>query len=304
MTLRASRLVSLVAAGSLILGSGGGALAVSAQGSAAPETKSRAASRAVTKVLVVIEENHSLDQMQVGMPYAHSLAQRFGYATNYHAVVHPSLPNYLAIVSGSTHGIRDDGTPSVHRVAGRTVFGQALAHGKQAAVYADGMRTACATRSTGAPPYAVGHNPWPYFVRERRTCRAHDLPIGRLWSAIRAGRLPNAGLVVPNKCHDAHDCSLSTADAWFRHLTAKVFQGRDWRSGRLAVVLTADENDGSPGNRVLTVVMHPSQNHHVVTAPLNHYSLTKLYAQVTHTAYLGHARSAPSLARAFGLPLR
>ena len=40
-----------------------------------------------------------------------------------------------------------------------------------------------------------------------------------------------------------------------------------------------------------------------MSAPLNHYSLTKLHEQVTH-ALLGHARSAPSLARAFGLPLR
>jgi hypothetical protein len=48
----------------------------------------------------------------------------------------------------------------------------------------------------------------------------------------------------------------------------------------------------------------PGCPHHVVTAPLTHYSLTKLYEQVTHTAYLGHARTAPSLARAFELPLR
>jgi len=42
----------------------------------------------------------------------------------------------------------------------------------------------------------------------------------------------------------------------------------------------------------------------VVTSPLDHYSLTRLYEQVTHTAYLAHARGAPSLARAFGLPVR
>jgi acid phosphatase len=258
----------------------------------------------VTKLLVVIEENHSLSQMQAGMPYAYSLAHRFGYATNYHAITHPSLPNYLAIVSGQTHGVADDEPPSAHRLAGLTVFGQALARGEKAAVYADGMRTVCSTESTGAPPYAVGHNPWPYFVGEHRACRAHDAPLGRLWAAIRSGRLPNAGLVVPDKCHDAHDCDLATADAWFRDLMDKVFLGRDWRSGRLAVVLTADEDDGSPGNGVLTVVIHPSQRHHLVTAPLDHYSLTKLYEQVAHTPYLGHASAAPSLARAFSLPLR
>ena len=306
MMLGAFRLVRLVAAlaacGSLVLGCG--AATVSPEGLPASETGGQAPSRPVTKLLVVMEENHSLSQMQAGMPYVYSLAQRFGYATNYHAITHPSLPNYLAIVSGQTHGVADDEPPSAHRLAGRTVFGQALARGNTAAVYADGMRAACSTQSSGSPPYAVGHNPWPYFVGERRACRAHDAPLGRLWSAIRSGRLPNAGLVVPDKCHDAHDCDLATADAWFRHLMDKVFLGRDWRSGRLAVVLTADEDDGSPGNGVLTVVIHPSQRHHVVTAPLDHYSLTKLYEQVAHTAYLGHASAAPSLARAFSLPLR
>ena len=306
MMLGAFRLVRLVAAlaacGSLVLGCG--AATVSPEGLPASETGGQAPSRPVTKLLVVVEENHSLSQMQAGMPYAYSLAQRFGYATNYHAITHPSLPNYLAIVSGQTHGVADDEPPSAHRLAGLTVFGQALARGEKAAVYADGMSAVCSTESTGSPPYAVGHNPWPYFVGEHRACRAHDAPLGRLWSAIRSGRLPNAGLVVPDKCHDAHDCDLATADAWFRSLMSKVFLGRDWRSGRLAVVLTADEDDGSTGNGVLTVVIHPSQRHHVVTAPLDHYSLTKLYEQVAHTAYLGHASAAPSLARAFSLPLR
>jgi acid phosphatase len=306
MTVSASRFVrlaaTLAACAGLLLGSG--APSSSAQGLAASESRGRETARAVTKLLVVIEENQSLSQMQTGMPYAYSLAQRFGYATNYHAITHPSLPNYLAIVSGQTHGVADDEPPSAHRLTGRTVFGQALAHGKKAAVYADGMRAACSTQSSGSPPYAVGHNPWPYFVGERRACRAHDLPVGRLWSAVRSGRLPNAGLVVPDKCHDAHDCSPASADSWFRNLMTRVFLGRDWRAGRLAVVLSADEDDGSAGNTVLTVVIHPSQRHHVVTAPLDHYSLTKLYEQVAHTRYLGHASAAPSLARAFGLPLR
>jgi hypothetical protein len=102
MTVCVARLVRLVAAlaasRSLILGSFG-APSVSARGLAASVTEGRASSRVVTKLLVVVEENHSLSQMHVGMPYTYSLAQRFGYATNYHAITHPSLPNYLAIVN-------------------------------------------------------------------------------------------------------------------------------------------------------------------------------------------------------------
>src|SRR6476659_48826 len=76
------------------------------------------ASGPVTKLLVFVEENHSLDQMKAGMPYAASLATRYGYATNYRAITHPSLGNYIAIAGGSSYGIHDDDPPSAHQIAG------------------------------------------------------------------------------------------------------------------------------------------------------------------------------------------
>src|SRR5450756_1314995 len=51
----------------------------------------------VTKVLVFIVENHSLSQMKSQMPYTFGLALRFGYATHYTAIQHPSLPNLSLI---------------------------------------------------------------------------------------------------------------------------------------------------------------------------------------------------------------
>ena len=33
--------------------------------------------------------------------------------------------------------------------------------------------------------------------------------------------------------------------------------GPDYRSGRLVIVVTGDEDNGSQGNKVLTVVIHP-----------------------------------------------
>lgn len=86
---------------------------------AVPATTSTMADRAhaavtapVTKVLVFMEENHSLNEMASMMPYTFSLAKQYGYATNYHAITHPSLPNYLAIAGGSTFGISDDASPN------------------------------------------------------------------------------------------------------------------------------------------------------------------------------------------------
>jgi acid phosphatase len=259
---------------------------------------------AVTKLLVFMEENHSLDEMQTGMPYTFSLAQQYGYATHYTAITHPSLPNYLAIAAGTTSGVTDDNPPSSHPLSGPSVFGQALAAGRTAKTYADSMTSNCQQSSSGQ--YAVKHNPWAYYTDppERSGCNAFDVPIGELASDAAAGTLPNVGMVVPNLCNDAHDCSLATADGWFKTQMQDVFAGPDWRSGHLAVVLTADEDDKSQGNTVLTVVIHPSQNGNVVTTPLTHYSLTRLYEEVAHTGFLNNAATAPDLASAFGLPVQ
>jgi hypothetical protein len=68
-------------------------------------------------------------------------------------------------------------------------------------------------------------------------------------------------------------------------------------------VVTADEDNRSQGNKVLTVVLHRSLNgrHKVVTTALTHYSLTRFYNVVAHTALLRKAASAPSMRVAFGL---
>ena len=260
----------------------------------------------VTKVLVFVEENHSLGQMRSDMPYAFGLARRFGYATGYQAVSHPSLPNYLAIAGGQTFGVTNDDYPVANPVRGTSVFGQAVASGRTAALYAEGMPRNCATDNGGANAsasrYAVKHNPWAYFVNERAGCQKYDLPIGRLSGAIAQGTLPNVGMVIPNLCHDAHDCSLATADTWFKGWMTRIFASPDWKSGHLAVVLTADEDDRSEGNTVLTVVIHPSQKAHVVTTLLTHYSLTRLYEEAAGLPFLSGAAKAPSMATAFGLP--
>jgi hypothetical protein len=266
--------------------------------------EAQAAAAPVTKVLVVIEENHSLAQMKAGMPYTFSLAKQYGYATHYDAVAHPSLPNYLAIAGGDTFGVTDDKGPTAHPLNASTVFGQAWADGRTATTYAESATTTC--QMTGTSRYAVRHNPWVYFTPtyERSHCRNYDVPFTRFAADVQAGTLPNVGLVVPNLCHDAHDCSLSVADTWFKQRMQAVFAGPDWKAGRLAVILTADEVDGGAWpNTVLTVVIHASQHGRVVTTPLTHYSLTRLCEDVVHAPHLRKAATAPSMSAAFGLPI-
>ena len=255
----------------------------------------------VTKLMVFVVENHSLDQMSAAMPYTAALRKEFAYATKYQAVTHPSLPNYLAMTGGSTFGVTDDGPPSSHTTDQPSVFGQALSVGKTAKVYAEGMPGTCATENSGQ--YVVKHNPWAYYLSERSSCLQFDVPVTELNDDAAQGRLPNAGMVIPDLCNDAHNCDLSVADHWLRTEIEMVMAGPDWRAGHLAIVVTADEDDHQQNNLVLTTVAHPSMHAAVVTTPLTHYSLARLYSEVIGAEPLGEATAAASMATAFGLDL-
>ncbi|HET9840551.1 MAG TPA: alkaline phosphatase family protein [Nocardioides sp.] len=274
-----------------------GSSGTSSPASSTPTTKSAGA----TKLLVFVIENHSLSEMQAQMPWTYGLGKRYGYATDFHAMTHPSLPNYLAIAGGSTFGIQDDDNPSAHPLSGPSVFGEALAHGLTARVYADDMPAPCTLTTAGQ--YAVRHNPWTYFTAERSECQTFDTNLDRFPQDVRSGHLPDAGMVIPDVCDDAHNCPLSTADAFIRQGVGLAMSGPDFRSGRLAIVVTADEDDHSQGNVILTILVHPSVRHEVVTSPLSHLSLSRLYGEVLGLPPLRDAATAPSMAKAFGLRL-
>jgi acid phosphatase len=259
-----------------------------------------------TKVLVVVEENKTQGSAMAGMPHLAALARRHGYTTSYRAVTHPSLPNYLAIAGGSTFGVRDDHNPSRHPLTGPSVFDRAIAAGRTAKTYAEAMPSNCALLPTAK--YAVKHNPWAYFAdpASRANCRRFDGPSGTttsgpLRSDVTAGRLPNIGLLVPDICHDGHDCSLAVADTWLKGWLQVIMAGPDYRRGLLAIVVTFDEDDKSADNTVLTAVIAPRTTGVVATSSYTHYSLSRYLAELGGRPPLGAARTAPSLRAPFQL---
>src|SRR5437870_13092344 len=68
----------------------------------------RASAAPQRHVFLIVMENHAPDQALSGA-FTASLAAKYGVANNYHAISHPSVPNYLALTSGQTWGIEDDG---------------------------------------------------------------------------------------------------------------------------------------------------------------------------------------------------
>jgi acid phosphatase len=99
------------------------AASVPASASSQPQSAHR-----MIKILVIMEENHSVGQVFPShMPYLWSLASRYGRATAWSDVGHPSLPNYLAIFGGSSFGDPQDCLPGPGcSYPGPTVFHQSL----------------------------------------------------------------------------------------------------------------------------------------------------------------------------------
>ena len=259
-----------------------------------------------SKLLVVVMENHSACEAATGMPELAAVAARYGQATQFYALTHPSLGNYLAIAGGSTFGVRDDKPPPDHRLSGSSVFGQVLAAGKVAKTYAEGMQGNCQANSNGG--YAVKHNPWPYFTApaERAGCQHYDVPSGTparaaLHDDIAAGALPTFALLVPDLCNDAHSCSLATADRWLRGWLDSLLAGRDFRVGNLAIVVTFDEDDRHANNQIFTAVLHPSLRGTIVTTRLDHGALSGAVSRLIGARPLRSAANAPDLLRAFGM---
>jgi len=259
--------------------------------------------RDVRKILVIMEENHSIQQIfPSGMPYLWSLAQRYAYATDWTDVAHPSLPNYLAIFAGSAFNDPQDCPPAPGcSYPGPSVFGQALARGESAKAYEESMPGPCAAGFVGE--YDVNHNPWAYFPSEASSCRAHDVPAGTpaggaLAGDVHAGALPDVGLVTPNLLHDGHDGTPAQADAWLRGWIPVLMSGPDWRSGRLAIVVVFDE--GETTEQVPFVLMTPGLSGVKISKPANQYALTRLIDAVIGAPPLRQADSATDVASLLG----
>ena len=240
------------------------------------------------------------------MPFLMSQAQSYGTATNFYAIKHPSLPNYLVLAGGSTFGVTDDDDPDAHRLQGPSLFGQLVSAGRTAKTYAEAMPTNCARENYET--YAARHNPWAYFddPAERAACEQFDVPsgspdAGALLDDITAGTLPTFGLLIPDICNDGHDCSATTTDDWLRSWLPIVKQGPDFRSNRLAIVITWDEDDEHSGNHVPMVVIHPSLKHKQVTKELDHYGLSASISRIGGIPALRDANQGVDVFAAFGL---
>ncbi|HEY3126350.1 MAG TPA: alkaline phosphatase family protein [Candidatus Limnocylindria bacterium] len=241
-------------------------------------------------VFVVVMENTGLENALGSEPIAR-LASANALATSYHAVARPSLPNYLALTSGSTWGITDN---DYHALPTADLGSQLTAAGVSWRAYMEGM-TADAGCMRSPYPYALKHNPFAYYGG---ACPLNVVPIEGLDSDL-AGTTPNFVWITPGLCHDGHDCALDVAGAWLDGLVSRIASSDAWRSGGTLFIVW-DEGNGGDTNLVPLIVLTKDATATRLETPYDHYSLLATIEDLFGLPRLGSATTATPLARPIG----
>lgn len=251
-------------------------------------------------IVILIFENKEFGTV-IGnpeMPIYNQLAEDYTLLTQFYAVIHPSLPNYIAMMGGDTFGIdrNCDGCfinapslPDLIEASGRTWK-----------TYQEDMPEPCYIGNKGE--YVQKHNPFVYFDAIRldaARCERSVVPLTKLQTDIEAGTLPNFIFITPNLCNSAHDCSLDVADEWLGRTLSQLVPALDAEGSNYLVVLTWDEGQGDhsccglpekAGGRIPVVLISPLvKNNFQDISPYTHYSLLKTIANAWGLPYLGHA---------------
>ena len=237
------------------------------------------------RVAIIVMENRSYEQV-LTLPYLSTLATTATVLSDYHAAGHPSLPNYLALTSGTTWGITDDG---YHALPRQDLGDQLSAAGIPWRAYMEGLGSDC-RENRGA--YAVKHDPFAYYGGQ---CPAAVVPLTALSADLASPAVPRLMWITPDLCHDMHDCSAGVGDSWLSMTVPTLLAAPAMSNGVL--LITWDENDGGGDNHVLTVVLGSRRP----VAPSASYTHASLLATVQDL--LGVARL-PATRGVDAIPLR
>jgi phospholipase C len=254
-----------------------------------------------SRVVVLVMENKDYGQVigSADAPYTGSLARSYALATGYYGVRHPSLPNYLALVGGSTFGITNDCTDCT--VHGPSLVDELERRRISWRAYMEGMPSPCFGGAT-AGGYAKKHDPFLYFdgvAGNPQRC-AKVVPMTRLDGDLRARRLPRFVWITPDLCHDTHDCDVRTGDRFLAGLVPRLLRALGQRG---VLFLTWDEGVGAAGccghpggGRVPTIVAGPAARRGARSGvPFDHYSLLRTIEDGFGLRRLGASASARPL---------
>ena len=234
--------------------------------------------------VLVIMENHAYSEIigNPSAPYIASLRTAGASFTDSHAVTHPSEPNYLALFEGDTHGLTDDSCP--HTFNTPNLASVLLASGQTFLGYSESM-PAFGYTGCNSGNYARKHNPWVNYANVPATMNLTFDAFPADYAA-----LPAVAYVVPDLCHDMHDCSVATGDGWLQNRLDAYIQ---WaQSHNSLFILTFDEDDGAATNQIATIFVGPMVQSGDYPARIDHYTVLRTLEDMYGVPATGKAANA------------
>lgn len=252
-----------------------------------------------SRAAVVVMENKSYRQV-IGSrqaPYTNRIARRYGLATRFFGVSHPSLPNYLALTAGSTMGLHHDCIGcEFNRPNLATQFDAAGISWK---AYVSGVPRRCYQGARVPGSYRKALNPFVYFetVTDVPELCSRIVPTQRLGPDLQDGSLPVFSWITPNLCEDTHACGVGAGDRYLSRLVPSLLRGLG-PHGVLFVLWDEGTSKrgccGRPGGgHVPAIVIGPDVRPNARTGrALNDYAVLRTLEAAFELHRLGHARMA------------
>ncbi|HWD73171.1 MAG TPA: alkaline phosphatase family protein [Actinomycetota bacterium] len=250
-------------------------------------------------MIVILMENEEYASIigDLSAPYINSLAAGGALATQYYAVDHPSLPNYLALTGGSTFGVTTDCTPGPSCTGGTSVVEEMAAAGIGWRAYMQDMPGPCAQADSGE--YVVHHDPFVYYNGVVAGSCGNVVPASQLPGDIAAGALPAFTWLTPNLCNDMHDCSVATGDAYLAGIVPQLL-GTLGPDGALFLVWDEGTSNTQGGGQVTMVAAGSGvKKGYRSSLPYDHYSLLRTIEDAWGLPLLGNSAAATPMADLF-----
>jgi hypothetical protein len=296
-------------AGATSVGGGGAGGAATGGGGTGGTATGGGGTGGFTTVFTILLENHDYNEVvgSPNAPYLNSLIDQYGLATNYFdSGTHPSLPNYLYMISGDKQypGVIDvnpDTFPYFPSDADNLGH-QMTQAGIEWRSYQEDMGTPCNLDAAGK--YAPKHDPFLYFSNIQEDpnglCAQRNVDYSEFPADLAAGTYQYMW-ITPNLVNDGHDPSkdpvkgLKQSDAWMATEVPKILDSAAYKNGGV-IFITWDEAEGRNGDDKDQIPM-------IVVSPKIKSAGYKSATKLTHASYLATMEElygVPKLAAADG----
>lgn len=225
------------------------------------------------RVVYVIFENTNYKDA-IAVPEFAEYAKRGLLFTNFFGETHPSQPNYIAMISGSTLGVNTNNNVDLTE----NHLGDLLENkGFDWRVYAEDYPGNCFLGKTYGH-YARKHTPFLSFknvsTNSERCNKVQNL--NQFFSDWKNKTLPSFSMIIPNNESNGHDTGVEGAGVWLKS-TFERFVTDSETLEKTLFVITFDEGSRLGKNQIYTAILGASiapgtRN----TQKLNHYNLLKM----------------------------